>query len=126
MYALSVASGDEHWQYSTPDVVYAQPVVVGDTVYVASSGQTLTALDVSSGRARWELRTVTALNDPPAVAGDRLYFVAAGDPNLYAVDRATGQVLWRMDTGDWLASGPVMVNGMVYLAGKDGTVSAFR
>jgi hypothetical protein len=30
-----------------------------------------------------------------------------------------------MDTGDWLAAGPVVVNDVVYLAGKDGTMLAF-
>jgi outer membrane protein assembly factor BamB len=71
--------------------------VLGDTVYTASSGGVLAALDFLSGEPRWELHTQTALNEPPALAGDRLYFVAAGDPNLYAVDRSTGRMVWQME-----------------------------
>jgi outer membrane protein assembly factor BamB len=52
--------------------------------------------------------------------------VAAGDPHLYAVNAQTGRQLWQLDTGDWLASGPVIADGVVYLAGKDGTVMAWN
>jgi outer membrane protein assembly factor BamB len=60
------------------------------------------------------------------VSEKTVYFVAAGDPNLYAADRLTGKMLWQMDTGDWLASGPVLVGGLLYLAAQDGMILAYR
>jgi outer membrane protein assembly factor BamB len=42
------------------------------------------------------------------------------------VNAQTGRQLWQLDTGDWLASGPVIADGVVYLAGKDGTVMAWN
>jgi outer membrane protein assembly factor BamB len=60
------------------------------------------------------------------VAGQTLYYVAAGDPNLYAVDALTGQPLWQMDMGDWLAAGPVVVDGSLFIAGKDGVILTYR
>jgi outer membrane protein assembly factor BamB len=126
VYALAETTGGEYWRYSTPDAIYARPLAISDTVYVASAGNTLSALDVLSGEVRWELEAKSALRHTPAVGGQILYYTAAADPHLYAVDAATGQPLWQLDTGDWLAGGPVLAGGMLYLLGQDGTVMAFR
>ncbi len=126
LYVLAVASGGEYWRYSSADAIYARPIVISDTVYLASAGRTLTALDVMTGDERWDVRAPSPVPYSPAVVGTTVYYVAAGDPNLYAVDAATGKPLWQMDTGDWLAGGPVIADGTLYLLGKDGAVLALK
>ena len=106
LYALAVESGGQYWFYSTSDAIFAQPLVIGSTVYLASSGQSLSAVDAISGQARWELRTRSPLIFPPQPVGDALLFAASADPTLYAVQRETGRLLWQLDTGDWLAAAP--------------------
>ena len=122
MYALAADKGGEYWRHSTPDAIYARPLVISDTVYVASAGNTLSALNVLTGDLTWELDAKSALRHTPAWADGTLYYVAAADPHLYAVDAATGNPLWQLDTGDWLAAGPVMAEGMMILLGQDGAV----
>jgi len=81
---------------------------------------------VMTGDERWDVRAASPVPYSPAVVGTTVYYVAAGDPNLYAVDDATGKPLWKLDTGDWLAAGPVVVDGTMYLLGKDGAVLALE
>jgi outer membrane protein assembly factor BamB len=126
VYALAADKGGEYWRHSTPDAIYARPLVISDTVYVASAGNTLSALNVLTGDLVWELDAKSALRHAPAWADGTLYYVAAADPHLYAVDAASGQPLWQIDTGDWLAAGPVIADGMLVLLGQDGAVMGYK
>ena len=126
VYALAADKGGEYWRHSTPDAIYARPLVISDTVYVASAGNTLSALNVRTGDLTWELGAKSALRHAPAWVAGMLYYVAAADPHLYAVDAATGSPLWQLDTGDWLAAGPVIADGMMVLLGQDGAVMGFK
>ena len=63
---------------------------------------------------------------PPTPAGDLLYVVANGDPRLYAIARRDGRIVWQMDTGDWPVSPALMDAGLLFLAGKDGALLAYR
>ena len=55
VYVFAADKGGETWRHSTPDAIYARPLVISDTVYVASAGNTLSALNVLSGDLSWEL-----------------------------------------------------------------------
>jgi outer membrane protein assembly factor BamB len=103
------------WQASLDGAVYAQPLVIGDTVIAATEHDTLYALDAQTGRVRWRtslgtpvpLSTLPCGNiDPLGITGtpvydaqtDLIYAVAeiAGPAHmLVGVDLATGQVRVR-------------------------------
>jgi outer membrane protein assembly factor BamB len=113
LYALDLATGDERWKLQvTPRHWHcgAGPVVVGDSVYVASALQSpadaktdffLHAIDLKTGQERWRY------NPPPeypnagvclnaiVVAGETV--VATGDGYLYGVDRQTGRQTYRVE-----------------------------
>ena len=129
-YALAAASGGEYWRYSTSDAIYAAPAFYQDTVIAASSDGTIVALDLLSGVPRWEILAAAAVTQAPLVvdtfARPTLLYITSTQPWLYAVDLQTGNAIWRLDTGDWLSSTPLAAqDGMVYLAGKDGTILAY-
>jgi outer membrane protein assembly factor BamB len=97
--------------------VYGEPLVVGDTVIVATSGNSVYAFDAATGRAKWQQLqlgqpvdgstlpcgnvnpvgiTSTPVADP---ANNRLYVVGMMQPNrheLVALDLRTGAVLFRV------------------------------
>jgi outer membrane protein assembly factor BamB len=125
VYALAAQSGGEYWRYSTPDGVYAAPLVVDGVVYAASSGGVLSALDAISAAELWKLRIANIIRETPLLAGGRVYYLTNADPHLYVVEAATGKPLGEVDTGDWLASPPLVVGGVLYLAGRDGALMAF-
>lgn len=115
--ALNEVSGAVLWthewktNYSGLQLVYAigpraTPTVDGDRVYVLGTMGTLVALDTASGRVLWEKDYVRDFNatvptwgttGAPIVDGDRLICLVGGEPDakLVAVDKRTGQEVWR-------------------------------
>lgn len=125
VYALALDSGGQFWRISTPDAVYAAVVVDGDTIYIASSGKTLTAVNTLSGEKLWQVEMPGSLRNPPALAGDGLYLTVDGDAGLYRVDKAGRTVTRLGQSGDWNAAGPWIIEQRLFLLGKDGAVLAY-
>jgi outer membrane protein assembly factor BamB len=117
VYALDAESGAVRWTYFTEGPVRFAPAVWRDRVLVASDDGWLVCLATADGHPLWKLRggprpDMLLGNDRmisrwparggPAVVGDVVYFGAGIWPSegiyLYAVDAATGKVLWCNDT----------------------------
>ena len=101
-------------------VVYAN----GNTYPTAGGGSVLLAFSADNNGSPTVLWTFQpnsfyALSGV-AVANGVVYFTAAMDPNLYAIDAATGNVLKAVNIGA-STSGPSISNGQVYV----GTGSVF-
>ncbi len=126
LYALDAANGAEAWRFSTPDAIYASPLVLGDQVIVASSGQLLASVGAADGKPAWSLTFDHALAQPPALFKGRLYVATRGDPRLFSVDLQTGKLLGELDTGDWIAFGPISSGSDLLLVGQDGSVFLYR
>jgi outer membrane protein assembly factor BamB len=64
---------------------------------------------------------------PPVVANGVVYLADGRNPVLYAFDASTGQELWNSggQTPRGFSAGPIVVNGVLYVAENDGTVHAF-
>jgi outer membrane protein assembly factor BamB len=126
LYALAAESGGEYWRYSTPDAIYASPLVLGEQVIVASSGNLLASVNLLDGSPDWSLPFEHPLTQKPVFYKDRLYLAAHSDPLLYAVDYKTGTLQGAIDTGDWIAFGPLEAGDDLILLGKDGAVILYR
>src|SRR4051812_31552231 len=120
------------WKFETPGVLVAQPVVVGDFVFIGGWDSILYAVDRETGDLRWKddlgttegsesCHPMTAgITSAPHVAGGVVY-IGSGDHYKYAIDAQTGNPLWRFDVGDNSADGgaynwdsPAVFNGRVY------------
>jgi outer membrane protein assembly factor BamB len=98
------------------ELIYAQPLVVGDRVLVATEGNSVFALDASSGAIVWKqnLGAPTSAGylpggniDPSGITGTPVVDVSSGTlfvvaflkagPNheLFALDLATGAIRWH-------------------------------
>lgn len=77
-------------------MAHGQPAVDDGTVYVLSKHHEVLALDTDTGAARWRRSTLepgdTTTGSAVVVSGD---VVVAGDYNLAALDRRTGELRWR-------------------------------
>ncbi len=125
--------------------VYGEPLVVGDTVIVATENNSVYALDAATGKTKWQTPklgdpvdgstlpcgnvnplgiTSTPVADP---ANNRLYVVGMMKPNhheLIALNLKTGAVLFRMPVDASGADPDVhnqrgalaLANGRVYIA----------
>lgn len=96
----------EAWSAELDGAVYAQPLVVGDSLLVATENNTVYALDARTGEERWRrhlgepvpLSDLPCGNiDPLGITGTPAYDEATGD--VYLVTESTGaeHTLWALD-----------------------------
>ncbi|GAC1430404.1 MAG: hypothetical protein NVSMB54_23780 [Ktedonobacteraceae bacterium] len=121
------------WSFNTGDIVAASAAVVKGVVYIGSWNGYEYALDEMTGRQLWRtfLGTTTARPDcNPTQVGitssasveNGTVYVGGGDAYWYALDAKTGNVLWKVFTGDNSAAGghynwssPLLYNGYAYI-----------
>ncbi|MBM4000546.1 MAG: hypothetical protein FJ297_13595 [Planctomycetes bacterium] len=75
----------------------AAPVAAGNLVFVADRRGIVRALDVD-GHEVWKAYTAGPIYYPPAIESDRL-FVGSADGRVYAMEAATGRLLWTHRVG---------------------------
>ncbi|MFB6160656.1 MAG: PQQ-binding-like beta-propeller repeat protein [Haloferacaceae archaeon] len=137
--ALDAADGTERWRRDVGHGVRPPVAVAGGTVYAAGRDGRVTALDGDEGTERWGADVDGVGLASPTVAGgsDTVYVGAGGeggeDGALYALDGDDGAVHWRFDTrsvlfGDYtragLATGPAVVDDLLYVATAPGDLYA--
>jgi len=84
LYVLDSADGGPpKWLFPTGNGVVLSPVVVGDTVYIAS-GPSLFALDRESGTELWRYPIGEVATTEPVVV-DGIAYIGGEDGNLYAI-----------------------------------------
>lgn len=116
--------------------VSAQPVEVNGTVYYGSWDGYERAVDAATGTQLWSTylgQTTKSTCNPPTVGvastatvgnitlngvSTQTVFVGGGDHNFYALDAATGAVIWKRALGTtsstFLWSSPLFYHGMIY------------
>lgn len=81
-------------------------------------GGSWAALNPQTGAFQWQVPTPTAAPTygPPSVANGVVYVgdLAATGANMFALDAATSEILWRYPSGGSVASSPAIVNATVY------------
>lgn len=124
------------WGYEGTDYYASSPVVGGGLAFAGSGDGHVYALDAESGRERWRFRTGGRVRSSPALVDGTLY-VGSFDGILYALDARTGAERWRHATEGTtllsanfgydrrsIQSSPAVVNGVVYVGSRDGSLYA--
>jgi len=113
--ALDVSDGRQVWSARIGRVGNADqqpsypgtrstPTVDGDVLYALGSDGDLVVLDLATGRVRWKksLRTdfggepgTWGYSESPLVDGDALVVTPGGRTSLVALNKKTGEVIWR-------------------------------
>jgi len=142
VYCLNAANGFLIWKYQVSDWVRSRPVVLGDTIYVATLDGKIIALEDAgnTGKKLWE----TQLGEhgfSADLVGNANGILASGmDLILYSVSPRTGYIQWRHSMIDaaWIEgkryhadvfagqyqASPVVVENIVYIGGPDGFLNA--
>src|SRR2546429_3283311 len=128
----NVAKLSKRWTFQTGGNIAAGAAVVGNTVYIGSWDGYEYALDLTTGTQKWKTflgKSVNSACNPPTIGVtssaevlNGVVYVGGGDSNWYALDSATGKVLWTVPTGDNSAAGghynwssPLIYNGFAYI-----------
>lgn len=102
------------WRADLTAEVATAVVADASALYVALADGTLLALSIEDGRVLWRLEFAFPLRAAPTLAGDRLFVSTRGGAEpVIALDAASGEVLWSVETGSTFATSPVVVDGIV-------------
>jgi outer membrane protein assembly factor BamB len=100
------------------------PVYLGTAQHDASAAETLAA----DPRPRWRTGAGRAVRGCPAV-GETVIAVGTADRQVVLLDRATGQVVWRVHLQGPIRGGPLLDRDRLYVATEtapDGRIYALR
>jgi outer membrane protein assembly factor BamB len=138
LYALDAATGAPVW--ALPAKYASAPAIVDGVVYdswLQTSGAATYALDARTGATIWKHSFgaggpyLTALS--AAAVANGIAYVAFGTDegvgayNVFALNAATGELLWAQTvgkTGTYI--NPTVANSVVYLPSEDGNLYAFN
>ncbi|MDP9069811.1 MAG: PQQ-binding-like beta-propeller repeat protein, partial [Actinomycetota bacterium] len=116
LYSLDAASGQFRSSFSTGAPIESL-TVSGQTAYVGSGGENLRALAVTAPQTRWQ-RAIPGGSSPPRVHNCVVY-AGSAQRDVYALDAANGNELWRYPTQAGVG-GMSVVDGSLYVATLDG------
>ena len=152
LYAVDAQNGRLLWTFQADGSIVAPPAFQDDLMALATDDGLVYVLDLITGRKRLIFDTVNALAESPVFAGD-LILIGTGRGRLAAVDRMKLEypferafrswrqqfVIWglqaepplpkglvwgRILARDSALSGPAVLDGVAYLASRDGRLHA--
>ncbi len=144
LFAFDADTGKIKWKFFYwTSWVESSARIRDDILYIGSSDyQQLLAIDAASGKQIWKFDTGGSAWSTPAVTSSLVYIGAVGIPDngyidhhgaFFAVDRATGKLVWRYPMSAvpglrcyGVASSPAVDRGLVFVGGIDGTLYAFK
>lgn len=99
VYALDKKDGSVRWRYDTGYPIVACPTMAGGNVYVGSSNGKFYSLHLADGTPDWIADGLDGyIESRPAIDSRRAYIGTWG-AMFYAIDRKTGEKVWKFDTG---------------------------
>ncbi len=129
-----VAGGRLGAAYAAINDITADPVSVGNTIYVGNQSGRVVAFDARSGARQWQ--ATDGAYSPVLAAGDSLFFVS--DRNeLIRIESATGTRIWgaelpfhvrereRRRKAVFAHYGPLLAGGHLVVASGDGFIRMF-
>jgi outer membrane protein assembly factor BamB len=123
LYALDL-NGKLKWTFKTQEALWATPTTNTecDCIYVASMDRHVYAVDAETGRQIWQSSDLggSIIGTPAYDPENKFVFVGTFGSEMIALNADTGQVAWRVPTHEWVWSGPLLVDGVLYFGDEIG------
>lgn len=114
--AINLSDGSIVWTRDPLHYVASNMTVDQDRLYMACADGAMVAISLADGSIAWTVtKTNLAINSEPVVVGTAVYF-GSTDGNLYALDGATGNALWQLNTGSPITTDLITEDGSIYFA----------
>jgi outer membrane protein assembly factor BamB len=113
--SLDSRTGAERWTFTGAGKTWiGGALILDEAIYAPNTDGSLYALDLE-GNLLWTFTAGEALWGRPATDGERI-FIGSLDHHLYALDAASGQLLWKVDLGGAIVGPPgVGPDGTLYI-----------
>jgi len=134
--SLDPKTGAPNWEAKVFDKrAVSSPVVWGNLVFgtcgAGGGGMYLSAVklggrgDVTSSHQAYTVRTAMPYVPTPLVVGDRLFMISDNGV-ASCVEAATGRVVWSERIGGGFYASPVVVDGKIYAASREGECAVWE
>jgi polyvinyl alcohol dehydrogenase (cytochrome) len=123
------------WAFGFPGVTtaFGTPTVFDERVFVGAADGAVYSLDARSGCTHWVYNALAGVRVAPVVAGDgRSAFFGDLKGNVYAVNAATGALLWKTRADEHplavITGSPKLDGGRLYVpvSGRDESIAAIN
>ena len=109
--------GDTAWVRRLDSELTAALVADERAIYAAHRDALLVAYSTADGSELWRFPVPGQLDESPAIAGDTVYATLRSG-RLVTLEAHSGDLRWASDTGQDLLSGPMVVDGVVWVGGR--------
>lgn len=127
LYALDF-NGNLMWTFRTDQAIWATPTTSAacDCIYIASMDRYVYAVDATTGRELWQSPELSGsiIGSPAFDPENMLIFAGTFGSEMVALNAETGQITWRTPTEEWIWSGPLLVDGVLYFGDEIGNFYA--
>lgn len=126
--AFNRNSGQKAWEYTVEGAIIGGAAVYDGIVYFGASDSRVYAVKPAASGAEllWNpVITGHGVWGSPAV-NDKLVFVASLDHHVYALDRATGALVWDHSMGAAIPGGVTLADGLLLVGGVAKKLSALN
>lgn len=127
LYALNL-NGQLMWTFETQEAIWATPTTNDECncIYIASMDRHIYAVDTTNGSQLWQSPDLggSIIGTPAFDAADGLIFAGTFGNEMIALNAETGAVVWRTPTLEWVWSGPLLVDGVLYFGDEIGNFYA--
>ncbi len=113
LYAVDKYTGEQLWNHTANGTIYGSPVVSGDSVLYADREGFVYSLSAYFGGVEWTAYVNGSVYHTPMAAEDTVYVGA--DEDVIALNKSTGDIIWRLNTSGRIRYRPAVYNGVVYV-----------
>jgi outer membrane protein assembly factor BamB len=116
-YVLHARDGTPFFAKETEFGLYSSPLIVADTLYIASLDKTITAIDITNTTVRWFYTTHGRIFSSPSFF-DNSIWIGSNDGVLYELHPETGALKGRFQASERIVNAPVFdaTTGRIYVA----------
>ena len=141
LYAINAFSGDVKWIYKTEGPVNSSPLVAQGKVMFLSYDGFFYALNQADGKLVWKFKTggesKFKVKDyfngsfkpdfwdfylSSAIINNEVVYFGSSDSNIYALDVASGKLVWKYKTGGSIHSSPAIYKNSLVFGSWDSNI----
>ena len=118
LYAVELATGEQHWIFSTHSTFKASPGVYQGRVFIGDTDGRFYCVDAATGKELWNFDTGGEIDSSPNFHGNKVIF-GSRDYNVYCLDVAAGKPAWKFESDYEVRCFCSLLDGRCYVGGCD-------